>query len=153
MKRLFVLFIGFAMIFCGCNINVNIEQSDELQKSCKIEIRSFKEHSLIATIDKQEIVNQFLATDDWEAVDGIPKELTPQYRLVVYQEKTLLKGQDPDEEREFEIIERITTYQDSLYMQVSVNPDVIKNSKMPQEFLTFNYLAPDEIMKNLQQFV
>lgn len=153
MKKILALFFVLAFIFTGCNVVDEIEQKEELHKLCKIKVLTAEENTLLATIDDQKIVDQFLDTNEWTATNEISKELTPQYKLVVYQEKTLLRDQDPNEKREYELIETITTYQDSSYMQVAINPDVIKNGKVPSEFLTFYYLAPDEIIKDLQQLV
>lgn len=149
-KILFVVLIGVALIFTGCGTNPSLEQKEEASKLCKIEVLSSQDDTLLTTIDEQEIVETLMHSDKWEVIEELPEELIPEYKLIVYQEKTLLQGQDPDKEREYEIIERITTYQNTSYVEESISSEVIKNMKVPDIFLTQYYIVPDEMSSDLQ---
>ena len=155
MKKLgCTLFIAGLMFATACGANPSAdEQIEAATKQCKIEVFSAQDDSLLTTIDDEDAVSQFTIKDQWEMVDDLPDDLVPQYQLIVYQQKTLLAGEDPDKEREYEAIEYLTTYQDTSYIEEQISPDVVKNIKVPQEFLTQYYLAPDETIGNLEQLL
>ena len=65
----------------------------------------------MTTIDNQNTINQMLDLSDWEEAEWLPDDLISEYKLLVYQEKTLLYGQESNEERDYELIETLITYQ------------------------------------------
>lgn len=105
------------------------------------------------SIDNQDTINRLLETEYWEEIDGLPDDLIPEYKLLVYQEKTLLLGQDPNEERDYELIETITTFQNSSYIEEVISSEVVKNSIVPENALAFYYSLPDDIVKQLQELI
>lgn len=94
-----------------------------------------------------------LDTSSWETLESVSDDLTPEYILLVYQEKTLLAGQDPSEEREYELIETIITFQDSPYIKEMISNTVIKNMIIPEDALTFYYSMPDDIHKEFSDLI
>ncbi|WP_337484981.1 hypothetical protein, partial [Porcipelethomonas sp.] len=66
-------------------------------------------------------------------------------------EKTMLWGQDPDKDREYELIATITTFLDSSYIEEVISSDVVKNMKIPEYAMTFYYIMPDKIMETLHE--
>lgn len=50
---------------------------------------------------------------DWKQADSSPEDAKMLYTYVFMQQKTLLAGQDPDAEREYEEVMRFTVYEDS----------------------------------------
>lgn len=160
MRKIFLfLAIGIVLVFTGCStINPNDTSSPSTQqehtsKSCKIEVLSAQDDTLLKTIDDQDTISQFIQTDEWNEVDNLTQDLVPEFKLVIYQEKTHLSGQDPNAEREYEIIMRITTFKDSSYVEESISTDVVKNIKIPEEFLKIYYKVPDDIMNELRQLL
>lgn len=159
MKKTFlVLTMSIVLIFSGCsatkpNAESPSTRQDDAAKSCKIEVLSAQDDTLLTTINDQDRINIFLHTDEWKAVVPPTQILVPEFKLVVYQEKTLLAGQDSNAERGYEIIEIITTYQDTSQIEEAISQDIIKNMKVPDEFLTVNYIVPDEMISNLKQLV
>lgn len=150
-KMILTLLIGVGLLCSGCaGAEPSQEPKEESSKLCKIEVLSSEEDTVLTTIEEQEMVEKFIHSDKWEVIEELPGDVIPEYEMIVYQEKTLLQGQDPDEEREYEIIERITTYQDSTYVKESISPDVIKNMNVPAVFLTQYYMVPDEMIDELQ---
>ena len=83
----------------------------------------------------------------------MPKDLIPEYTLIVYQEKTVLFGQDPNAARDYEIIETLITYQNSPYIQEVISGDVIKNMDISEDFLTFYYITPDDTLDTLYDMI
>lgn len=69
--------------------------------------------------------------------------MVPKYKLLIYQEKTLLLGQNPAEKRDYELIETIITFQNSPYIKEVISSDVIKNTGIPKNVMTFYYIMPD----------
>lgn len=157
-KRFLLLTISIVLIFSGCsamkpNAASPSTAQEDAAKSCKIEVLSVQDDTLLKTIDDQDTINIFLHTDEWKEVDPPTQILVPEFRLVVYQEKTLLAGQDPNTVKGYEIIETITTYQDTSYIEDAISPDIIKNMKLPDELLTLYYIVPDEMITDLKQLL
>lgn len=158
-KIFFFLTVGIVLVFTGCSTIISNDTSspstqlEHTPKSCKIEVLSAQDDVLLKTIDDQDTISKFLQMDKWNEVDKLPQDLVPEFKLVIYQEKTLLAGQDPNAEREYEIIVRMTTFKDSSYVEESISADVVKNAKIPDEFLKFFYNVPDDIMNELRQLL
>lgn len=167
MKKIMGALIICVLLFTGCNsvmsqngdTNSNASsatpqgENENLKKQSKIEIYSIQNAKLMQNIDNQDTINRLLEMEHWEEIDGLPDDLIPEYRLLVYQEKTLLLGQDPDEEREYELIETITTFQNSSYIEEVISSEVVKNTKIPENTLTFYYSLPDETVNQLQELI
>jgi len=140
------------MLLAGCSSNVS-DKGEAAEKKCRLEIYSAQDDTLLNTIDDQEQLKQLLAIDSWEEAGEKPEGLTPEYKLCVYQEKTLLAGQSPDDERDYELIETLTTFGDNTYVEVEFSPDVIKNMELSEDYLTFCYLMPENIAESLRDAV
>lgn len=148
----FLALIAVIFVFAGCSANES-ESVNGKEKQCRIEIISADNNQLLAVIDDQKTIKSLLNFDKWEETEQSTEVLVPEYNLAVYQEKTLLYGQDPDEEREYEIIEQITTYKNSSYTEVAISGNVIKGLKIPEEFLTLYYTMADSIRTKLQKVI
>lgn len=149
-KRISVVFMAIVfMLLVGCSYNVPQDESMGYKKQSRIEI--YSDEKLLKTIVDQNIVNELFSTDNWESKSELPNELIPEYQLLVYQEKTILWGQDPDEEREYELIATITTFLESSYIEEVISSDVVKNMKIPEYAMTFYYVMPDKIMDKLHE--
>lgn len=152
-KLFFVLLLGILLFVVGCGADTSTDEQKEPSKLCRVEIYSAQDNKLLTTIEEQEIINKLLETYEWEFVDNITEELVPEYKLVVYQEKTLLYGQDEDKERDYEIIETIMTFKDSSYIEASISESVVKNMKVAKDNLIYYYIMPDEVMNELKELV
>lgn len=160
-KIMLLITIGVVLCLTGCSFikpNDTLDtlpstQQENATKSCKLEVLSVQEDTLLKTIDDQDAVSKFLQTDEWKEVDKLPQDLVPEFKLDIYQEKTRLAGQDPNTEREYESIVNITTFRDSSYVEERISADMVKNVKIPDEFLTFYYNIPDDIIHELRQLL
>lgn len=108
MKKIIGVLMILTLLLVGCSHNV--PQQDNEKKQSRIEIYSSQDDVLLQTIEEQETVNKLLDTSSWETLESVSDDLIPEYVWLVYQEKTLLAGQDPSEEREYELIETIITF-------------------------------------------
>jgi len=151
MKRLSMVILAL-LLLAGCSSS-GFDKSEAAEKKCKMEIYSAQDDTLLNTVDDQEQLKQLLAIDTWETADEKSEGLTPEYKLCVYQEKTLLAGQSPDDERDYELIETLTTFRDSTYVEAEFSPEVIKNMKLSEEYLTFYYLMPEKLAESLREAV
>lgn len=155
MKRIMTaLLLSMVLLFAGCSSDI-FQGDTESKKQSRIEVYSVEDEKLIKTIDDQSIVNDLFSTDKWELKDKLPDGLVPEYQLLVYQEKTILLGQDPDEEREYELIATLVTFRDSSYVEEIISDDAVKNIIVPEYAMTFCYIMPDgvkeEFYKQLEQ--
>lgn len=151
MKKIIGVLIILTLLLVGCSHNVS--QQDNEKKQSRIEIYSAQDDVLLQTIEEQETVNKLLDTSSWETLESVSDDLIPEYIWLVYQEKTLLAGQDPSEEREYELIETIITFQDSPYIKQIISSTVIKNMIIPEDVLTLYYSMPDDIQKEFSTLI
>ena len=73
--------------------------------------------------------------------------------MVVYLEKTLLAGQETNEERDYELIETIIIFEDSPYVIEVISSEVVKNMILPSDVLTFYYELPDSTIENILNII
>lgn len=151
-KLIFTLFILVYML-SGCSFVVSRGTQGRDEKLLEVEIYSVQEDSLLATVQDQDITAALTESYNWKLIEDYPDGLVPEYRLVVYQEKTLLYGKDPDEPRDYEVIETLITFKDSPYVAEMIEGSVVKNMKLPEDALTSYYLMPDETIRILQGLV
>ena len=151
MKKIIGVLMILTLLLVGCSHNV--PQQDNEKKQSRIEIYSAQDDVLLQTIEEQETVNKLLDTSSWETLESVSDDLIPEYIWLVYQEKTLLAGQDPSEEREYELIETIITFQDSPCIKQIISSTVIKNMIIPEDVLTFYYSMPDDIQKEFSTLI
>lgn len=154
-------------------------QADNGEKLCKLEIYDAANDKLLTTVEDQKQIDDLLddVMDDWDEMEtesgdevepdkDIDEKLkygmfddnpagnaAPEYKLVVSQQKTLLAGQDPDEEREYEEILLITTYQSSKYMSVQISDEVLHGVKLPEDLMTFYCEMDDDFAQKLQKLL
>lgn len=153
MTKLIGVFITGVLFLTGCGNSVSNQNNEETKKKSRIEVHSAQNDAHLITIDDQNTINQILDTSDWEEVKQLPDDLEPNYTMLVYQEKTLLYGQDSDEERDYELIETLIVYQDSSYVQEIISSDVVHNMIIPEDVMTFYYVMPDESQNELNQMI
>ena len=147
MKRILVIAV---YVFClaGCTLGCS-RNNDDAKKQIRIDIYSPQDEFLLV-IDDQETIHDLLDDKNWTLVDHLPDNLTPEYKLCVYQQKTLLAGQNPDEERDYELIETITTFQDSSYVTEVIAGSVVKNMVLSDSVLTFYYEWTEDTIRQIQ---
>lgn len=148
MKRIITILIACMFCLAGCADGTG----DGAKKKSRIEIFSIDDE-LLSTIDDEDTINNLLNNNDWSEVNELPEGLTPEYKLLVYQEKTLLAGQDPNEERDYELIETIIIFEDSPYVIEVISSEVVKNMILPSDVLTFYYELPDSTIENILNII
>lgn len=147
MKRIIAILIVCVLCLAGCASQTN--SKDEAKKKSRVEVFSMQD-DLLSTIDDPNTVNNLLNHNDWSEADELPEELIPEYKLLVYQEKTLLAGQDPNEARDYELIETIILFEDSQYVMEVISSDVVKNMRLPSDALTLYYELPDSTIAEIK---
>lgn len=139
MKKIIGALTICVLFFTGCDSNAYQNVDKDMKKQSKIEIYSIQNDELLESIDNQETIKQLLEVDHWETVNSLPDDLIPEYKLLIYQEKTLLYGQNPNEESDYELVATITTFQNSSYVEEVIPSDVVKNMIIPEDAMTFYY--------------
>lgn len=152
MKKIIVLVMIFVLVLTGCSSNTPQNSNEDMKKQSKIEIYSVQEDKLLKTIDNQDMVNILLETDKWEETEAVSDDMVPEYKLLIYQEKTLLLGQDPAKKRDYELIETIITFQNSPYIKKVISSDVM-SKVIPENVMTFYYIMPDSTVEKLQELL
>ncbi|PWM35016.1 MAG: hypothetical protein DBX66_09005 [Clostridiales bacterium] len=148
MKKALLLLLAGVLVACtGCAHTAAKEP-----KACKVEVYS-DGGELLKTIDDQETIELLTPTEDWADAEAPQPEPAAQYELVVWQEKTLLAGEDPEGEREYEVILNLTLYRDSPLVKAVISPQAVKNMRLTEEMLTAYYTLPDETLSALRQAV
>lgn len=152
MKKCGVLLAALILLLVmGCSA----PNTKKAEKDQYYEVLSAESGEMVYTITEDtavEKINDALdsASDQTnEDADTLGLKGTEEYVYVCYQEKTLLAGQSPDEERGYEEICRTTTYVDSPYITTAIPPDMVKSMRIPQEMMNFTLKVPDEGMEVL----
>ncbi len=154
MKRVaFALALCFLfLVSCGTTTSPNEEELSE-KKKVRIEVYSAQGEECLKTITDQEDAATLLEIGEQEIVEAPLGDLTPEYELRVYQEKTLLMGQDPEAEREYELIETLTTFCDSNYVASYISGNVVHSGNIPEDLMTFYYELSDETRQTLYDMI
>lgn len=153
MKKTMVAIIILVLFLTGCSFNAPQNSNEDMKKQSKIEIYSVQDETLLKTIDDQDTVNNLLETNNWKETEAVSDNLVPEYKLLIYQEKTLLLGQDPAEKRDYELIETIITFQNSPYIKDVISSEVIKGAIIPENIMTFYYIMPDDTIEELHELL
>ncbi len=162
-KRVWFVLLTLCFLLIGC------EREEELEKLCRIEIIEEDTSTIIKVMDfmTQMDVSDFLDEDEWgiqtegnmseEEIHEIEtqveqSELIPEYRIILYQEKTkTLISLDNDEE--YEKIMEYITYEDSEVVKAIVESDARKNMGLSDEFFSYYFEGTEEFFENLQEVV
>jgi len=152
-----------------CFLLIGCEREEEIEKLCKIEIVKEDTSEIIKVMDfmTQGDVADFFDEDEWgmqiednmgaEEIHEIEtkveqSELIPEYKIILYQEKTkTLISLDNDEEYE-EILEYVT-YQDSKLVKEIIRSDEVKNMELPDEFFSYYFEGTEVFFENLRKAV
>lgn len=149
MKKFIAVFIICMLCLAGCAGGSSQNKEEDAKKLSRIEIYSAQDE-LQVTVEDQTAIDHLLNDTDWSPVETLPDDLTPEYKLLVSQEKTLLAGQNPEEERDYELVETIIIFQDSSYAVQVISSDVVKNMMIPKDALTFYYELPESTIEQMK---
>ena len=142
-KICFLLVLGVILSVSGCSKGPATEETaketaeETAEKETetvkrRLEIYSAEDSSIIlATIEEQEFVTKLMDDSGWTDAEKAPEGLEPEYGIVVWQEKKVNYKQPEGTEPEFEIIETITTFKDSDYIEKVYSQNAVKNVMIP----------------------
>lgn len=147
-------YIG-AVIVVLCLFLAGCSPENPTGKLCRIEFLSAGTEEVLKTLDKQtqEQVFSLLQVDEWEEADKPEDELTPEYTILVYQEKTpamlsflpFFRG-DSDY---IQILE-FTTYKNSQYILEHIDTEeILNNSLIPNISVSSYYAVSEETLKGI----
>ena len=148
-KAIAPLLTAIIFLLPGCGVFQFQPAPEPSSKACRIEVLS-ADGTLLQTIEDSETARAILDCSDWEAA-APPGEAVKELELAVYQEATLLAGQDPAEEREFVNIMRITMFQGTNCVEARIMGGAVPGAGILEEFLTFYYAMPEEISSVLRE--
>lgn len=156
MKRTFALLLcGVMLLLTACGGEK--ESKDhyyELLNSTGNDSSIIDDAKLVKKID--DLLEGPLEAADDETAGGEPVE--PFWIYVCWQEKTLLAGQDPDAEREYEEVLRVSVPDTGNELTIQVLPNVdeldgldgLAEALELDELLTFTVTAPEDTVANLR---
>ena len=139
-------------LLLGCAACGGTEEAPEeelsLEKAVRIEKRLAEDDSLLAAAEEAEeleaLESRLLTDRGIGEAETLPEGAVPLYRYVVYQEGTVLAGQDSAEERPMEELLRFTLYEDSDLMTMEVAPELLGELPLLGDLLTFTWSLPRE---------
>lgn len=147
MKRILfscLLTLVLSVMFAGCT-----KEDTVGGKLCRIEISDALEYSRVAVLDRQSQadVSEFFDEDNWTEAAENSGNLTPQYVISLYQEKTpaVIKSENDEP---YEKIMEYTTYENSEKVKVSISGDAV-NDIVSDEFLSGYYIGSDKFFSAL----
>lgn len=137
------LLVLLALSLAGCR------GAEEAVKLCRIEITDLtgeREPVTLAELSQKE-VNEFLGTEDWENEEtDAPADLTPQYRIEVYQDPTKTAMQLEDTQP-LKILEYVT-YADTNVVKCTVGGEILPE-EIVEGFLEHYNVAPPSFFASL----
>lgn len=137
-----------------CFLFTACKNEADYEKMCRIEIISEEEPSIIKIIGglTQAETADFFDEDEWTEAAENKDELLPEYRIILYQEKTktLIKLENSED---YEKIAEYVTYEDSACVKQSLGSELIRGKVVSDDMLTFYYNGTDKFFKNLQEAV
>ena len=148
-KAAAVLAAGALLLGCAaCGRTEDLGEDFSLEKAVRIEKRLAEDDSLLAAAEEAEeleaLESRLLTDRGIGEAETLPEGAVPLYRYVVYQEGTVLAGQDPAEERPMEELLRFTLYEDSDLMTMEVAPELLGELPLLGDLLTFTWSLPRE---------
>ncbi len=139
MQRLLLTGALLLLLLAGCGAAAT---GKRLERRLRIEIYAAGGGELLAVVEDGEQAEELVELPD--ALTGSTNGLTPAYELRVFQEK------DGAAERDYELIETITTYRNSPCAAASFSEDVIHSAVFPREALNFDYTMPERAVARLE---
>jgi len=132
----------------------------EGEKDCYLEVTAPDGDSL-GVIPQGEVLDGIFddggGQHSWVLDGERPQGLEPEYVCLLWQQKTLLAGQAPDADRDYEVVLRLTTFPGTNYVEVEVPAEAVGLWGLPEELaeqvLNFSFLAPEESVAALRQAV
>ncbi len=162
-KLIWFILLALCFLLIGC------DRDEEVEKLCKLEIIEEETSTIIRTIEfmTQSDVAGFFDEEEGEIesekiigeeeVHEIEErieqsELIPEYRIIVYQEKTkTLLSLDNNEE--YEKIMEYLTYQESDIVKETIESDAVKNMKLLESFNSYYFHGTEKFFENLWKAV
>lgn len=162
-KIIWFVLVTLCFLLSGC------EREEEIEKLCKIEIVREDTSVIIKMMDfmTQGDVADFLDEEEWgmQVEDSMSEEevheietkveqaeLIPEYRIILYQEKTKTLV-SLNNNQEYEKILEYVTYQDSELVKVIIESDTIKNMELSDEFRSYYFKGTEKFFENLREAV
>lgn len=144
---------------CG-NIADGPAGRPEGEKDCYLEVTAPDRESL-GVIPQGEVLDGIFSDGSGQhswVLDGErPQGLEPEYLCLLWQQETLLAGQGPDADRDYEVVLRVTTFPGTNYVEVEVPAEAVGLWGLPEELteqvLNFSFLAPEESVAALREAV
>ena len=121
---------------------------DVPMKEVRIEKRMAEDDSLLYTAETEETLDELeehlFADRSVDTLAELPEDAVELYVYVVFQEGTLLAGQDPEEPRPLEELLRFTLYEDSDLITMQIAPGMEESIPLLGDLLQVTYHAPQE---------
>lgn len=143
--------LASGLLLAGCS------PQNSAGKLCKVEFLDAGTEKVLKTLEKQsqDEVFSLFQIDDWKEAEKPEDELTPEYKILVYQEKTpALLSFLPvfnNGDNYIQILE-FTTYKDSPYILQNIDTDeILNNSLIPSISISSCYEVSDEILKGIYE--
>lgn len=141
MQRLLWMGALLLLLLAGCGI----ASGRRLERRLRVEIYAAGGGELLAAVEDSGQAAELVELP--EALTGSTNGLTPAYELRVYQEKA--PPGDEAAERDYELIETITTFRDSPCVAASFSEDLVSSPVFPREALNFDYTMPERAAARL----
>jgi len=138
----------FTLFLAGCT------PQNPAGKLCKIEFLAAGTQEVLKTLEKQsqDDVFSLLQIDDWEEAEKPETDLTPEYTILVYQEKTPTVFPFFNNGSDYIQILEFTTFKESPYVFENIDTDEILNTNLiPNISISSYYKVSDEILKGIYE--
>lgn len=147
MKRFLAVLVSLVFL-AGCAGGMG---DSPREKEIQVQVLNAGNGAFLGELDGETAEELFLGLTDWEETEPQPQG-EAEYELVFLQEKTLLLGEDPEGERGYEEIARLTLYRDTSAVQWVISSQGVKNLPLPEEGFSLGWRkAPQEARDSIQE--
>ncbi len=141
MQRLLLTGALLLLLLAGCGAAAT---GKRLERRLRVEIYAAGGGELLAAVEDSGQAAELVELP--ETLTGSTNGLTPAYELRVYQEKA---PPEDTAERDYELIETITTFHDSPCVAASFSEELVHSPVLPREALDFDYTMPERARTQL----
>lgn len=158
MKKLWMaalLGLILALSGCGGEKAEDAGEADAVEEGqYKIEIFTAESTAVpVNTTEDPAVIQKLLESPEWERTTEVPDGLVPEFGLRIWEkiEVNYNNRTEESEEPEYEVIETITTFKDTDYIERVYSSNAVKGANIPVSVAAFYYKVPQEFLDTVKE--
>jgi hypothetical protein len=157
MKKLWMAaLLGLMLVLSGCSG----EKAEDTGETAAVEEGQYKIEVFTAestsepvnTTEDPAVIEKLLESPDWERITEVPDGLVPEFGLRIWKKVEVNYNKtEESKEPEYEVIETITTFKDTDYIERVYSSNAVKGANIPVSVAAFYYKVPQEFLNTVRK--